>query len=87
MLGLLFPSKHVYMGPIWAESGHLSNSTWAPTLTFYPYKTHIGPILIKLDDYRDKNSNSPGKVTISRYIIGPKWLPCDTDIGPLWFQC
>ena len=39
------------MGPIWAESGHLSHSgpIWAPYRRFCPYKTHIGPILVKFD--------------------------------------
>ena len=47
--GQLSPSKHVYVGPIWAESGHLSHSspTWAPYRLFCPYKTHIGPIVVK----------------------------------------
>ena len=48
------PSKHVYMGPIWAESGHLSHSgpAWAPYRLFCPYKTLIGPILINFDNYK-----------------------------------
>ena len=43
------PSKHVYVGPIWAESGRLSHSSpiWAPYRLFCPYKTHICPILVK----------------------------------------
>ena len=41
-LHVVLPSKHVYMGPIWAESGHLSHSgpAWAPYRLF----AHIRPI-------------------------------------------
>ena len=42
------------MGTIWADSGHLSHlgHTWAPYRLFCPYKTLIGPILVKFDNYK-----------------------------------
>ena len=50
LVTLEHPSKHVYMGPIWAESGHLSHSglTEAPYRLFLhikdPYRSHSDTI-------------------------------------------
>ena len=57
------PSKHVYMGPIWAESGHLSHSgpAWAPYRLFCPYKTYIGPILVNVDQQTRIYGNHMGR--------------------------
>ena len=57
------PSKHVYMGPIWAESGHLSHSgpAWAPYMLFCPYKTYIGPILVNFDQQTRIYGNHMGR--------------------------
>ena len=56
ILSHITPNKRVYMGPKWAYSGYLARSgpTWAPYRRFYLYKTHMRPILIKFDNYKNK---------------------------------
>ena len=84
----LLPSKHVYVGPIWAESGHLSHSspTWAPYRLFYPYKTHICPILVKFGQQTCIYGN-PYEQILGIYPIYPKWAlyrlfcPYETHTG------
>ena len=85
-----YPSKHVYMGPIWAESGHLSHSghAWAPYRLFCPYKTYIGPILVNFDQQTRIYGNHMGRfgafIPFGSYL-GPYRLFCPykTLIGPI----
>ena len=71
------PSKHVYMGPIWAESGHLSHSgpAWAPYRLFCPYKTYIGPILVNFDQQTHKYGNHMGRFRA--------FIPFGSYLGPI----
>ena len=71
------PSKHVYMGPIWAESGHLSHSgpAWAPYRLFCPYKTYIGPILVNFDQQTRIYGNHMGRFGA--------FIPFGSYLGPI----
>ena len=78
------------MGPIWAESGHLSHSgpAWAPYRLFCPYKTYIGPILVNFDQQtRIYGNHMADSGHLSH--LGPTWAPyrlfCPykTLIGPI----
>ena len=70
-------SKHVYMGPIWAESGHLSHSgpAWAPYRLFCPYKTYIGPILVNFDQQTRIYGNHMGRFGA--------FIPFGSYLGPI----
>ena len=71
------PSKHVYMGSIWAESGYLSHwdPTWAPYRVFCPNKTHIGPILVKFDQQTCIYGNHMGRFW--------SFIPFGSYMGPI----
>ena len=71
------PSKHVYMGPIWAESGHLSHSgpAWALYRLFCPYKTYIGPILVNFDQQTRIYGNHMGRFGA--------FIPFGSYLGPI----
>ena len=71
------PSKHVYMGPIWAESGHLSHSgpAWAPYRLFCPYKTYIGPMLVNFDQQTRIYGNHMGRFGA--------FIPFGSYLGPI----
>ena len=75
--GRYLPSKHVYMGPIWAESGHLSHSgpAWAPYRLFCPYKTYIGPILVNFDQQTRIYGNHLGRFGA--------FIPFGSYLGPI----